>query len=63
MFSEKVNVIKENYFPKNKPIVTNATTSQTLVEDASEATSSLIQTPSTVAAYAQALSRTVKRAI
>ena len=64
IYSEKVNVIKENYFPKGKSNLTEAVTSQTLVEDASEATDSALveSTPSTVAAYAQALSRSIKRA-
>lgn len=64
IYSEKVNVIKENYFPKGKFNLTEAVTSQTLVEDASEATDSTLveSTPSTVAAYAQALSRSIKRA-
>ncbi len=62
IYSEKVAVIKENYFPKNKPAKAETTTSQTLVEDASDATTvNTVETSSTVAAYARALSRS-KRA-
>lgn len=62
IYSEKVSVIKENYFPKNKPAKAETTTSQTLVEDASDATAvNTVETSSTVAAYARALSRS-KRA-
>ena len=64
VYAEKVAVIKENYFPKGKSKITEATTSQTLVEDASEANDNTLveSTPSTVAAYAQALTRSIKRA-
>lgn len=64
VYADKVAVIKENYFPKGKTKVTEAATSQTLVEDASQAVDNTLveSTPSTVAAYAQALSRSIKRA-
>jgi len=62
LFRDKVSVIKENYFPKSTSTV-NIKQSQTLVEDASEATdTSIVESSTTVAAYARALSRTVKRA-
>lgn len=59
LFSEKVSVIKENYFPKNAPSATPAQV-QTLVEDTSNEPVSF-DTNSTVSAYAQALSRVVKK--
>ena len=63
IYSEKVRVIKENYFPKSKATITEATTSQTLVEDTSDVTeNTLVESTGIVAAYAQALSRTIKRA-
>jgi len=66
LYREKVTVIKENYFPKN--IVTEGTnitsvqSQQTLTEDMGEPTEGVEQGTSVVSAYAQALSRTIKRA-
>lgn len=61
MFKEKVSVIKENYFPKNKITPKTQPQAQTLIEDTSETTDTAV-TSSTVEAYAKALSRSVKRA-
>ena len=58
LFKDKVNVIKENYFPKNAPAA--ASSVQNLVEDASQAPANL-SADSVVNQYAQALSRTVKK--
>ena len=58
LFGEKVSVIKENYFP-SKPVV-KQTQVQTLVEDTSEAPAQF-EVSGTVSAYAEALSRTVKK--
>lgn len=60
LYAEKVSVIKENYFPKHKP-ETVAQTTQTLVEDMSTPVEN-VDASSTVAVYAKALSRTIKRA-
>ena len=60
LYAEKVSVIKENYFPKHKT-ETVAQTTQTLVEDMSTPVES-VEASSTVAVYAKALSRTIKRA-
>ena len=63
LYREKVSVIKENYFPKN--VVTEGKVSvqsqQTLTED-SDIPTEISEGSSTVSAYAQALSRTIKRA-
>ncbi len=59
IYKEKVSVIKENYFPRDKD-TKQAVNSQTLVEDTSEEQS--VESDSTVSAYAKALSRTIKRA-
>jgi len=60
LYIEKVAVIKENYFPKNKADTTTVNT-QTLIEDSSSPVES-VESSSTVQAYAKALSRTIKRA-
>jgi hypothetical protein len=61
-YTEKVSVIKENYFPKNKPTQsTQQTQAQPLIEDTSESTENTV-TNSTVDLYAKALSRSIKRA-
>lgn len=60
IFKEKVSVIKENYFPKNKPAPTAQPQVQTLIEDTSETTDTAV-TSSTVEVYAKALSRSIKR--
>jgi len=59
LFSQKVTVIKENYFPKNAPSAT-PTQVQTLVEDASSAPATF-EDNGIVSMYANALSRTVKK--
>lgn len=59
LFSQKVTVIKENYFPKNAPSAT-PTQVQTLVEDASSAPAAF-EDNGIVSMYANALSRTVKK--
>ncbi len=59
IYKEKVSVIKENYFPRDKE-TKQAVHSQTLVEDSSE--EQIQESDSTVSAYAKALSRTIKRA-
>jgi hypothetical protein len=63
LYREKVSVIKENYFPKN--IVTEGKVSvqsqQTLTED-NDIPTELSEGTSTVSVYAQALSRSFKRA-
>lgn len=63
LYREKVSVIKENYFPKN--VVTEGKVSvqsqQTLTED-SDVPTELSEGTSTVSVYAQALSRSIKRA-
>jgi hypothetical protein len=61
-YTEKVSVIKENYFPKNKQTQsTQQTQAQPLIEDTSESTENTV-TNSTVDLYAKALSRSIKRA-
>ena len=59
IYKEKVSVIKENYFPRDKE-TKQAVHSQTLVEDSSD--EQIQESDSTVSAYAKALSRTIKRA-
>ena len=61
VYFDKITVIKENYFPKQSVSIPTSS-QQTLVEDTSEASQSFDFTNSTVDAYAQALSRSVKRA-
>lgn len=63
LYREKVSVIKENYFPKNtvNESVKGVQTQQTLVEDV-ETQQASFANDSTVSAYAQALSRSIKRA-
>lgn len=62
IYSEKVRVIKENYFPKGKAKVAQSITNQTLIEDTSDVEeNTLIESTGVVAAYAQALSRSIKR--
>lgn len=60
LYREKVSVIKENYFPKNAAAKAQKIQQQPLVEDMSDSASNVVA-DSTVAAYAQALSRTIKR--
>jgi len=59
MFSEKVSVIKENYFHKDADTVAHVKV-QTLIEDTSE-TPMTFEDNGTVSHYAKALSRTVKK--
>ena len=56
LYKEKLSVIKENYFPK----VTGRPAEQTLTEDVTTSVPNLTNND-TIAAYAQALSRSVKR--
>ena len=56
MYKEKLAVIKENYFPKT----VSASAEQTLTEDVATGQPNLASND-TIAAYAQALSRSVKR--
>ena len=57
LFTEKVSVIKENYFPKNNS-VKQASTS--ITEDSESPIETLVE-DSTVSRYAKALSRTIKK--
>ena len=63
LYREKVSVIKDNYFPKN--VMTEGKVSvqsqQTLTED-NDVPTELSEGTSTVSVYAQALSRSIKRA-
>ena len=56
LYKEKLAVIKENYFPK----VASRTAEQTLTEDVTTSAPNMASND-TIAAYAQALSRSVKR--
>jgi len=58
LFSEKVAVIKENYFTKGKKITT---TDSMLPEDESDSTADMLVEDSTVSKYAKALSRTIRK--
>lgn len=64
LYREKIAVIKENYFPKNNisESVKGVQAQQTLVEDVETQQSNFVEGDSTVSKYAQALSRTIKRA-
>ena len=64
LYREKIAVIKENYFPKNNisESVKGVQVQQTLVEDVETQQSNFVEGDSTVSKYAQALSRTIKRA-
>jgi hypothetical protein len=58
LFSEKVAVIKENYFPKIKNMIT---TENILPEDDSDSTADMLVEDSSVSKYAKALSRTIRK--
>jgi hypothetical protein len=59
IYKEKVSVIKENYFP-SEAIVKEATAKQALTEETgTQAT--FKESSDVVSAYAQALTRTIKR--
>lgn len=57
IYKEKVSVIKENYFPRDKQ-TKQAVVTQTLAEDTQE---QIVEDNSVVSSYAKALSRTIKR--
>jgi regulator of replication initiation timing len=59
LYKEKVSVIKENYFPRDA-IVTKETAKQALIEET--APTEVYSGNDVVSTYAQALSRTIKRA-
>lgn len=59
LYKEKVSVIKENYFPRDA-IVTKETSKQALIEEIAPTES--YSGNDVVSTYAQALSRTIKRA-
>lgn len=63
LYREKVRVIKENYFPKNPAKqTTKSVEPQSLVEDMSkQQPDNTIEASGTVAAYANALSRTIRK--
>lgn len=63
LYREKVRVIKENYFPKNSANqTTKSVEPQSLVEDMSrQQPDNTVEASGTVAAYAQALSRTIRK--
>lgn len=63
LYREKVRVIKENYFPKNSANqTTKSVEPQSLVEDMSkQQPDNTIEASGTVAAYANALSRTIRK--
>lgn len=63
LYREKVRVIKENYFPKNSANqTTKSVEPQSLIEDMSkQQPDNTIEATGTVAAYAQALSRTIRK--
>ena len=64
LYREKIAVIKENYFPKNNvsESVKGVQTQQALVEDVETQQSNFVADDTTVSVYAQALSRSIKRA-
>jgi len=64
LYREKIAVIKENYFPKNtvSESVKGVQTQQALVEDVETQQSNFVADDTTVSKYAQALSRSIKRA-
>lgn len=64
LYREKIAVIKENYFPKNNvsESVKGVQTQQALVEDVETQQSNFVADDTTVSKYAQALSRSIKRA-
>jgi hypothetical protein len=62
LYREKVRVIKENYFPKNSAKQSKDVQPQSLIEDMSQQQpDNTVEASSTVAAYAQALSRTIRK--
>lgn len=62
LYREKVRVIKENYFPKNSAQQSKDVQPQSLIEDMSQQQpDNTVEASSTVAAYAQALSRTIRK--
>lgn len=61
IYTEKVSVIKENYFPKNSPTQSTKPQAQPLIEDVAESADTAVVN-STVDVYAKALSRSIKRA-
>ena len=63
LYREKVRVIKENYFPKNPAKqTTKSVEPQSLVEDMSkQQPDNTIEASGTVAVYANALSRTIRK--